>query len=103
MLDRRFGQEAVAEIENMRAALKAAQHALDLLVEAPSARNQRQRIKIALERYPLGQSSDGGSGISGGVEANRVDPSEPSEFGKLCACAARKSDQPRLRRFVANF
>ena len=93
----------MAEIENMRAALKAAQHPLDLFVEAPSARNQRQRIKIALERYPLGQSGDGGSGISGGVEANRVDSSEGSEFGKLRPRAARKGDQPRTRRFVANF
>jgi hypothetical protein len=103
MLNRRFGQDAVAEIENMRAALKAAQHPLDLFVEAASARNQRQRIKIALERYPLGQSGDGGSGISGGVEANRVDTSEASEFGKLRPGAARKGDQPRTRRFVANF
>ena len=102
MLDRRFGQDAVAEIENMRAALKAAQHALDLLVEAPSARDQRQRIKIALERDPLGQSGDGGSGISGGVEANPIDSSEASELGKLCACAARKGDQRRVRRLGPN-
>ena len=50
----------MAEIEDMGAALEAAQHALDLLVEAPSAGDQRQRIEIALKRQPLGQSGDGG-------------------------------------------
>ena len=90
MLDRRFRQDAVAEIENMRAPLKAAQHALDLFVEAPSARNEREGIEIALERDPLGQSGDGGSGIGGGVEANRVIPARPAN---LASCARRRAER----------
>ena len=78
MLDRRFGHDSMAEIENMGAALKAAQHPLDLLVEPPSARDQRQRIEIALEREPLRQGGDGGLGVRGGVEADRVDVGDAS-------------------------
>src|ERR1700722_15502169 len=98
MLDGGFGHDAVAEIENVGAACKAAQHPLDLLVEAPSASNQREGVEIALKREPFRQSGDRGLGLGRGVEANRIDSSESSEFGKLCARAARKGDQPRLRR-----
>src|ERR1700733_431510 len=103
MLDRRFGHDAMTKIENVRAALKVAQHALDFLVEAPPARDQRQRIEITLERQPLRQRSDGGFGLRGRVEADRVDSGEASEFGKLSPRAAWKGDQPRARRLVANF
>ena len=95
MSDRGLGQNAMAEIENMGAARKAAQHPIDLLVEAPSACNQRQRIEIALERQPVGQSGDGRFGLCGGVETDRVDFGESAEFGELRAGAARKGDQRR--------
>ena len=60
MFDGRFGHDAVAKIENMGAALKVGQHALDLLVEAASAGDQREGIEIALKREPFRQSGDGG-------------------------------------------
>ncbi len=86
----------------MGAALKVGQHALDLLVEAPSAGDQREGIEIALKREPFRQSGDGGFRVSGGVEADRVDVGKRPEFGDLGACAARKGDQPRVRRLGAN-
>ena len=79
-------------------ALEAAHDPLDFLVEAPSPSDQRQRIEIALEREPLGQSGDSGSGVGGGVEANRVNVGKGAEFGELRSRAARKSDQARARR-----
>ena len=102
MLDRRLGQDAVTEIEDMGAALKAAPDPLDLLVEAPSPRDQREGIEIALERQPVGQSSDSGSGVGGGVEADRVNVGQGAELGELRSRAARKGDQPRARRPGAN-
>ena len=98
MLDRRLGQDAVTEIEDMGARSEAAPDPLDFLVEAPSARDQRQRIEIALEREPLGQSGDSGSGVGGGVEANRVNVGQGAELGELRSRAARKGDQPRVGR-----
>ncbi len=86
----------------MGAALKVGQHLLDLLVEAASAGDQRQRIEIALKRQPFRQSGNGGFRVSGGVEADRVDFGKRPEFGDLRPRAARKGDQPRVRRLGAN-
>ena len=41
-------------------------------------------------------------GLGGGVEADRVDFGERREFGELRPRAARKGDQPRVRRLGAN-
>ena len=101
MLDRRLGQDAVTEIEDVGAGLEAALDPLDLLVEAPSPSDQREGIEIALERQPLGQSSDSGSGVGGGVEADRVNVSQGAKLGELRSRAARKGDQaarPATRR-----
>src|SRR5271166_6131143 len=50
MLDRRLRQDAVAKIENMRACPESFEHAIDALIESSAARDQRQRIEIALQR-----------------------------------------------------
>ena len=64
----------MAEIENMGAGRgEPLEDALDLLVEARSAGDERQRIEIALQREPPGQGGVGGLRFDGRVEADRVD------------------------------
>src|SRR4051794_35982283 len=50
MRDRGFRLDAVAEVENQSAASVVRQHVVDGTVERRTARNQRQRIEIALHR-----------------------------------------------------
>ena len=51
MRDRRFRQNAVAEIENKRPAGEGLQHRIDAAIERRAAGEQRQRIEIALHRH----------------------------------------------------
>ncbi len=69
---------------------------------APSPSDQREGIEIALERQPVVQGSDSGSGVGGGVEADRVNVSQGAKLAELRSRAARKSDQARARRPGAN-
>jgi hypothetical protein len=89
----------VAEIENMGAGRdEPIEDALDLVVEARSAGDERQRIEVALQREPPGQGGVGGLRLDRRVEADRVDADEGGEFRQLGPGAARKSDDGRLRR-----
>src|SRR5208282_5612773 len=102
MLDRRLRQDAMAEIEDMRAGLESLEDALDVLVETGSAGDQRQRVEIALQGIAFGQRGDGDPRLDAGVEADRVDFSYACEFSQLRPRAARKGDDPRVRRLGLN-
>ena len=62
MLEGRFRQDAMTEIEDMRAGLESLEDALDVLVESGSAGDQRQRVEIALQGVAFGQRRDGDLG-----------------------------------------
>ena len=70
MFDRCLGQDTVAEIENVGSVSESLEHALDTFIESGAARDQRQRIEIALQRNPFGQSLDRYAGLDRGVEAD---------------------------------
>src|SRR5208282_6044260 len=102
MLEGRLRQDAMAEIEDMRAGLESLEDALDVLVETGAAGDQRQRVEIALQGEAFGQRGDGDPWLDARVEADRVDFSDACEFSQLRPRAARKGDDPRVRRLGLN-
>jgi hypothetical protein len=73
MRDRRVGQDAVAEIEHMRALGESGKDPVDRGVERRAAGDQRERIEIALHRQVRGQRGMRPDRIDGLVDADRID------------------------------
>jgi hypothetical protein len=56
VVDRRFRQDAVPEIEDVRAALHGGQDVIDALLQGLAPGDQRQGIEIALGGQGVGES-----------------------------------------------
>src|SRR3954451_17392066 len=97
MSDRRVLQDAVPEIEDVRAVSEGVKDALDCGPHRLSAGDQRQRVEIALERKVLRQFLGGPGRIDGFVKAERGHASLSRISRKLTAGALWESDHRYIR------
>ena len=72
MIDRRLRHDAVAEIEDVRAAAGGAQDRVDAVPERIAAGDERQRIEVALRREPLRKLGQEQVRLERPVERDRV-------------------------------
>ena len=82
----------------MRAALEALQAAVDVLIKRAAARDQRQRVKIALQRQMRRQHRRRRLWLDGGVEADAGEALDGRELAQMRRRAAGKGDDRRVRR-----
>src|SRR3954453_2063037 len=72
MIDRRLRHDAVAEVEDVRAAAGGAQDRVDAVPERIAAGDERQRIEVALRREPLRKLRQEQVRLERPVERDRV-------------------------------
>src|SRR3546814_19965077 len=96
MGDRRIGDDAMAEIEDMGARRKSRKDAVDRRIERLAARDERQRVEIALHRQMIGQGRIGPDGVDRFVQSAGIDPGPTTIGGEFTAPPFRKADQRRV-------
>src|SRR5690348_4938462 len=97
MGDRRFLQDAVPEIEDVRAAVKRVKDSPHSILQSIAAGKQGQRVEIALKRHVLRKLACGPGGIDGLVEADRVNAALSRIGRELAARALWKADDWNAR------
>jgi len=73
MLDRRILEDAVPEIEDVRAAGEGVKDSCDSRLQFLASGDQRKRIEIALQREVVREFLRGPQRVDGLVEADRID------------------------------
>ncbi len=97
MLNRRVLKDAVPEIEDVRAAGEGVKEPTKGSFHCAAARNQRQRIEIALDGKAFRENLRRPNRVNGLVNADRRDSSLARISAKLATCAFRKADDRDLR------
>ena len=101
VVDRRLRQNAVAEIEDVRAPGEAGKDVLNRLVERPAAGDQRQWIEVALEGEPRRQQARGDVRVDGRVKADCRETRDVGDFRQMRRRAAGEGDDRRRRPLAA--
>ena len=90
MGDRRLGQDAVAEVEDMRPGPEAREHAIDPFVERRAAATRASGSRLPCSATLAGKRGDRGGRLDRGVEADRRDAVHAGELSELRRRAARE-------------
>src|SRR5690349_8442209 len=99
--DRRFRLDAVAEIEDQSALAVARQYIIYRAIECRAARDQRQRIEIALHRHLALHGLPDHRGVGSPVDADGIDAGRADIIRQLPGSAAGKADDLRVRYLLA--
>ena len=92
MCDRRFRQNAVAEIEDERTAAKVRHDIINLVIERRAAGKERQWIDITLNRHPRLQRIASNRPLEGPVNPNGANTCHFHIRQSHCAGAAWETD-----------
>ena len=97
MFERGGLPDPVAQIEHMWPPGKSFKHPQRLLLQFGPARNQQQRIKVALDRKPGGQGLRRPHRIDCFIETQRINPGFARISRQLFACTFGESDHRNMR------
>src|SRR5262245_32672199 len=95
MVDRRLGKNAMPEIEDEGARGERGKNRLHAPVKAPAARDEKDRIEIALHRDESLQPVLDESQRLAGIATDRIDTRLSGVALGVEACAAREADHGR--------
>ena len=96
MGDRRLGQDAVAEVEDMRPPGEGRQNPIDCAVEALATGKEREGIEIALHRQGLGKHAMRPFDVDVDIETEGAERAVRGHH-EMAAVGARKSDDRQAR------
>src|SRR5262245_40136306 len=100
MVDRRLGKNAMPEIEDEGARGERGEDRLHAPVKGGTARDEKDRIEIALHRDESLQPVFDESERLAGIAADRIDARLLGVALGVEACAAREADHGRARRLL---
>ena len=100
--NRSFRQNAMTEIKNQWALAKLLHDIVHLAVERCAARQQGQRIDIALHRHARLQSVASNRALESPINTYRADSGHLHVRECHCTCAAWKTDNPGVRDLPAH-
>src|SRR3546814_1260679 len=97
MGDRGVGHDAMAEVEDMGTIGERRKDAVDRRIERAAARDERERVEIALDRKMRRQGRVGPYRIDRLVDPDRIHPGLIGIGAQLAAGALRKADRKSTR------
>ncbi len=95
--DRGFRNDAVAEVEDVRAAAGRGEDVVDSAVQSLSAGDEGERVEVALRRRARRQGRQRARRVERPVERERVPDAVAGEPLEMPAAAADEDDRARLR------
>src|SRR5215207_10838760 len=103
MRDRRLGQDAVAEIEDVGAALGGTKHGVDPMAKQVAAGDESDGIEVALRREFFGQLGQDDVEVERPIERDGVSEARLDDASEVRSTAANEDDRlrPRPRAFKA--